>query len=86
VLNFPLLFGLRFPKVHGDRLVVSITVGMPYNVGKRLIDRAGDGPAVLRFEFQSLCQTFHGCPYYRETFGIAIQRDHQQQTSSVARL
>jgi len=74
VLDFPFVSALRPSKVHGDRFVEAITVGVPHDVGESFVDRASDRPALDCRESQCLGQTFHRSAYYREQPGIAVQR------------
>jgi hypothetical protein len=54
LLDFPFQLTLRSSKVHGNRLIGPITVGMPHNVGESFIDSSGDRPALHFRESQSL--------------------------------
>src|SRR6266436_6348629 len=84
LLNLPIVSTLRSSKVHGDGLVKPIAVRMAYDVGQSFIDRASDRPALLHWESQSFGQAVNRSAHYREPLGIAVQRQHQQQTSSVS--
>src|ERR1700719_3368111 len=46
LLDCSVVTALRLSKIHGDRLVRAIAVGMPHYVGESFIDRASDRPAL----------------------------------------
>jgi len=62
----------RSSKVHGDRLVRAIAVGMPHDVGQSFVDRASDRSGFRYRESQVLSQAFNGSTHYREQPGTAV--------------